>query len=158
MGWNILFWCISSLSNEYLIILFRRPQHYHIRAVLRAVVVLCAGNNTQRGAQRSERMRRAAMRSCVLLPCVSTTHHQLDKSRLAEICRCYSYTYMCNRMASDAASLLLRAAEQGDNDTLAELLNQSISPNVQNASHFTPLILAAFAGSIYLINAHQYPL
>lgn len=42
---------------------------------------------------------------------------------------------------------LLKAAEVGDNNTLTELL-QTISPNVHNASHFTPLILASHSGSI----------
>jgi ankyrin repeat protein len=54
-------------------------------------------------------------------------------------------------MASDVALQLLTAAERGDNTTMEELLNQSVSPDVQNAYHFTPLILAAYAGSINLI-------
>lgn len=54
------------------------------------------------------------------------------------------------------ASRLLLAAEKGDNDTLSELLNQSIPPDVQNASHFTPLILAAYAGSIPLTYHFNY--
>lgn len=47
----------------------------------------------------------------------------------------------------DQATRLLYAAEHGDNTTMTELL-QSTSPDVQNSSHFTPFILAAYSGSI----------
>jgi hypothetical protein len=45
---------------------------------------------------------------------------------------------------------LLKAAEQGDHNTLLSLLEMvpPMSVDVVNHSHFTPLILAAYSGGI----------